>query len=292
MNALERPLAKLTHTFEMEVSLSDYKRLGFMIFGELKKFECSMINLKYTEAEQDSPELERFKGLLEENGYTVNLRRAYKEDIISGKSFGLDSIANLIYIFQRNILSSQPMAFKLMDGGDENVLLKSDNGLMTSSGIYKPAYYALLILQKMQGDLIAYEKNYAAVRIGTDNPSFIIVALNYDNSILRLCTGKSSMHETRDRLKKFRDELELNVTLNNITGRYSINKYSFTNPDTVFDFMARLDFPKTYSSAIDFDLNYYSIPKTDIYTDEIDGKLHINFTVEGAGLQMAIIQPI
>lgn len=292
MNALERPLAKLTHTFEMEVSLSDYKRLGFMIFGELKKFDCSMINLKYTEAEQDSPELERFKGLLEENGYTVNLRRAYKEDIINGKSFGLDSIANLIYIFQRNILSSQPMAFKLMDGGDENVLLKSDNGLMTSSGIYKPAYYALLILQKMQGDLIAYEKNYAAVRIGTDNPSFIIVALNYDNSILRLCTGKSSMHETRDRLKKFRDELELNVTLNNITGSYSINKYSFTNPDTVFDFMARLDFPKTYSSAIDFDLNYYSIPKTDIYTDEIDGKLHLNFTVEGAGLQMAIIQPI
>ena len=56
--------------------------------------------------------------------------------------------------------------------------------------------------------------------------------------------------------------------------------------------MARLDFPKTYSSAIDFDLNYYSIPKTDIYTDEIDGKLHLNFTVEGAGLQMAIIQPI
>ena len=53
-----------------------------MIFGELKKFECSMINLKYTEAEQDSPELERFNGLLEENGYTVNLRRAYKEDIV------------------------------------------------------------------------------------------------------------------------------------------------------------------------------------------------------------------
>ena len=82
------------------------------------------------------------------------------------------------------------------------------------------------------------------------------------------------------------------MNLNNISGKYSINKYSFTNPDTIFDFMARLGFPKSYSSSIDFDLNYYSIPKTDIYTDQADGSLHMNFAVEGAGLQMAIVQPL
>ena len=292
MNALERPLAKLTQKLEIEVSTEDYKRLGVSLFGELSKFECDLINLKYSEDEAGSEDLEKLHKLLLDNGYEVNLRKAYRNETNGGKSFGLDSIANLVYIFQRNILSSMPVSIKLMDSGDENIQLKGDNGLMTSSGIYKPAYYALLILQKMQGDLISYEKNYAAVRIGRENPSFIIIVINYDNSILRLCTGKSTMHETRDRLKDFKDELEVNVNLNNISGKYSINKYSFTNPDTIFDFMARLGFPKSYSSSIDFDLNYYSIPKTDIYTDQADGSLHMNFAVEGAGLQMAIVQPL
>ena len=292
MNALERPLAKLSNVMEMEVSLDDYRRLGFTLFGELKKLGCELIILKHAEEDTDSPELTRLQELLEENGFTVNLRKAYRGETNGGRSYGLDSIANLVHIFQRNILSSQPMAVKLMDGGADNIQLKGDNGLMTASGIYKPSYYACLILQKMQGDLIAYEKNYAAVRIGDEYPSYIVTAINYDSSILRLCTSKASMHETRDKLKEFKDELDVSVTLNNISGHYSINKYAFTNPDTIFDFMARIGFPKTYSSAIDFDLNYYSIPKTDIYTDTADGQLHLNFQVAGAGLEMAIIQPL
>ena len=291
MNALERPLAKLTRRIEIEVCVEDHKRLGHALFAELSKFQCDLINLKYTEGE-NIEETEELKRLLEASGYEVNLRKAYKGETTSGRSYGLDSIANLLYIFQRNMLSPLPLSVKLMDSGDENVQLKGDYGLMTASGIYKPSYYALLILQKLQGDLISYEKNYAAVRIGKENPAFIIAVVNYDNSILRLCTGKSTMHETVDRIKNFKDELEVNVNLSNIKGRYSINKYSFTNPDTVFDFMARLGFPKVYSSDIDFDLNYYSIPKTDIYTDDVDGTLHMNFQVEGAGLQMAIIQPL
>ncbi len=292
INALERPLAKLTNTIEMEISLDDYRRLGFTLFGELKKLGCKLIIIKHAEEDTESPELRRLQELLEENGFTVNLRKAYRGETSGGRSYGLDSIANLVHIFQRNVLSSQPMAVKLMDGGADNVQLKGDNGLMTTSGIYKPAYYACLILQKMQGDLIAYEKNYAAVRIGGENPSYIITAINYDSSILRLCTSKASMHETRDKLREFKDELDVSMTLNNISGHYSINKYAFTNPDTIFDFMARIGFPKTYSSAIDFDLNYYSIPKTDIYTDNLDGQLHLNFQVAGAGLEMAIIQPL
>lgn len=292
MNALERPLAKLSRSIEIEVSTEDYGRLGFTLFGELAKFQCDLVNLKYNEDEAGSAELAQLQKLLESNGYEVNLRKAYRGESNAGKSFGLDSIANLLYIFQRNVLSSLPISVKLMDAGDEAVQLKGDNGLMTSSGIYKPAYYALLILQKLQGDLISFEKNYAAVRIGRENPSFIIAVVNYDNSILRLCTGKTTMHETVDRIRAFKDELEVNVNLSNISGRYSINKYSFTNPDTVFDFMARLGFPREYRSEIDFDLNYYSIPKTDIYTDEVDGTLHMNFQVQGAGLQMAIIQPL
>ncbi len=291
MNASERPLAKLSRSIEMEVCTRDYRRLGYALFAELKKFKCDLINLKYTEEESGSPELDAFRKLLIENGYEVNMIKAYHGES-TGKSYGLDSIANLLYIYQRNVLSSLPISVKLMDSGDEDVQLKGDNGLMTSSGIYKPAYYALLILQKLQGDLISFEKNYAAVRIGKENPAFVIAVVNYDGSILRLCTGKTNMHETVDRINAFKDELEVNVNLGNIQGRYSINKYSFTNPDTVFDFMARLGFPKVYSSDIDFDLNYYSIPKTDIYTDDVDGTLHMNFQVEGAGLQMAIIQPL
>jgi len=43
---------------------------------------------------------------------------------------------------------------------------------------------------------------------------------------------------------------------------------------------------------MDFDLNYYTVPKTDTFTDHIENSLHLNFTLKGTGLQIAVIEPV
>ena len=43
---------------------------------------------------------------------------------------------------------------------------------------------------------------------------------------------------------------------------------------------------------MDFDLNYYTAPKTDIFTEEVDGSLYLNFSVIGTGLQMAVVEAL
>ena len=64
------------------------------------------------------------------------------------------------------------------------------------------------------------------------------------------------------------------------------------NTPSTIDFLERIGFPKEYDSPMDFDLNYYTAPKTDIFTEEVDGSLYLNFSVIGTGLQMAVVETL
>ena len=107
----------------------------------------------------------------------------------TSRVFGMDSIAGLVYTFQKYLMTSDTVETKLMDDGDETVILKGDNGLLTSSGLFKPAYYAHLMLSRFKGDIISSDKYYAAVRTREDNPSFIISVMNFDDNTSRICSG-------------------------------------------------------------------------------------------------------
>ena len=43
---------------------------------------------------------------------------------------------------------------------------------------------------------------------------------------------------------------------------------------------------------MDFDRNYYTAPKTDVFTEEVDQTLQLNFSVIGTGLQMAVVESL
>ena len=93
-----------------------------------------------------------------------------------------------------------------MDGGGSAVLLKGDSGLLTASGLFKPAYYAHLILSKFQGELIAYDPHYVAIRTTGDRPCYLIAVLNYNASTSRICTGAAALGEVQDAIERYRDE--------------------------------------------------------------------------------------
>ena len=222
----------------------------------------------------------------------VTLVEREKSPLQSVPVYGLDSIANMVHVFQSEFLSSRPRHVKLMDGGDSTVLLKGDSGLLTASGLFKPAYYAHLILSKFQGELIAYDPHYVAIRKSGEHPCYLIAVLNYDENTSRICTGATALGEVQETIERYRDELELNINLHGLHGTYSIKKYSFDHSDTLFDFLERIGFLKEYDSPMDFDLNYYTAPKTDIFTEEVDGSLYLNFSVIGTGLQMAVVETL
>ena len=118
------------------------------------------------------------------------------------------------------------------------------------------------------------------------------LSFNYNDSTSRICTGAAALGEVQEAIERYRDELELNISLYGLSGTFSIKKYSFDHSDTLFDFLERIGFPKEYDSPMDFDLNYYTAPKTDVFTEEVDQTLHLNFSVIGTGLQMAVVESL
>ena len=117
-----------------------------------------------------------------------------------------------------------------------------------------------------------------------------IARIYFRNAIAAGCVAISCPGVSR--LFREGDELELNISLYGLSGTFSIKKYSFDHSDTLFDFLERIGFPKEYDSPMDFDLNYYTAPKTDVFTEEVDQTLHLNFSVIGTGLQMAVVESL
>lgn len=293
--ASERSRADLKRELIVDLTLSDLQKFSHSLLSSdlpniLQQLGCHQVLLTSSDRQdpRSAEQILAFRKQLTAKGITLVERE--KSQLQSVPVYGLDSIANLVHVFQSEFLSSRPRHVKLMDGGDAKVLLKGDSGLLTASGLFKPAYYAHLILSKFQGDLIAYDPHYVAIRKPGDTPCYLIAVLNYDENTSRICSGAAALGEVQEAIERYRDELELNINLHGLHGTYSVKKYSFDHSDTLFDFLERIGFPKTYDSPMDFDLNYYTAPKTDIFTEEVNGSLHLNFSVIGTGLQMAVVE--
>ena len=297
IQASERARADLKRELAVDMTQDDLQKFSRNLLSSdlpniLAQLGCHQVLLTSSQDGEHLPpeQILVFRKQLTAKGITLVERE--KSPLQSVPVYGLDSIANMVHVFQSEFLSSRPRHVKLMDGGDSTVLLKGDSGLLTASGLFKPAYYAHLILSKFQGELIAYDPHYVAIRKSGEHPCYLIAVLNYDENTSRICTGATALGEVQETIERYRDELELNINLHGLHGTYSIKKYSFDHSDTLFDFLERIGFPKEYDSPMDFDLNYYTAPKTDIFTEEVDGSLYLNFSVIGTGLQMAVVETL
>ena len=127
---------------------------------------CNQVILtsSQTESHLSADQILAFRKQLTAKGITLVERE--KSPLQSVPVYGLVSIANMVYVFQSEFLSSRPRHVKLMDGGDSAVLLKGDSGLLTASGLFKPAYYAHLILSKFR---CVYETAYIHLVILVQN---------------------------------------------------------------------------------------------------------------------------
>jgi AraC-like DNA-binding protein len=275
--------------FEIEISLSDYHKLGNGLFTILCRLNCNSILL--VQGDDDiSERVTDLKIKLENKGFLVEIKNACAAS--QAAAYGLDSVANLVRVFHENLLSTTPIKTKLMDSGPKESLLKGDSGLLTSSGAYKPVYYACLALAQMKGRLVSLGKWHAILQTKTKEPCFIIAVFNYSDSTDQICSRRATPYEVEDVLNNFNDELDTHVNIPGLRGEFVIKKYSFASKNSLFGYMAKLGFPQKYNSKFDLDLNFYTTPDTDMTTETVTERLSLNFLIEGVGLQLATIEAI
>jgi AraC-like DNA-binding protein len=287
INSKTPTLTTLHPASEVTMSCRDYEKLGTEVFNILKNLNCSKVYIENSPGEADA---EPLRIALEKRGYPVEVKP--NTHLNYATVYGLDSIANMIHILQNNLLQPGPVPIKLMDSGSEDIMLKGERGIITSSGIYKPSYYAHLILGILKGDLIFHDNHYSVIRIGEERTSYVIIAMNYSNSVDRVCTSSYSLHEVRDILNDYKDELDIDINILDLHGKFAIKKYSFSATGNIFGFMSKLGFPNSYTSPVETSLNFQTVPETDVFVEEIDSSLHLNYSIVGTGLQVTIIESL
>jgi AraC-like DNA-binding protein len=268
-----------------ELSADDYKKTEDEIFSVLEQLRVKTVLLKCGRAD-DAEEWSAIRDIFEKKGMSVSAEE--EDNAHKNPSFGLDTIANLVEIFRKNLSGTSPLRVKLRDAGSGRELLKGDSGLLTASGVRKPAFYGCLALSMMRGQLLLQGEQYAVLKTHGKTPAYIVAAFNHDCATEQICAEGTSLHEAKDVLDNFNNEIEVNVNITNLHGKFFIKKYCFEH--SIFDYMAKLGFPAEYDSRFDIDLNYYSMPHMDVMTETVSDVLNLNFMIKGVGLQMAVIE--
>ena len=276
---------------KISITLRDYETLSLKLYDYLSQFNCKKLIIK-TIAGDMPDRISSLKKALEKRGYEVDIKPA--SELKGIQSFALDSIVHPIHILKKTLTNKENKAnnisVSLMDHGDTDVILKGMPSILTSCGIPKPSYFGYLGMLLLRGSLICWGKYYSIVRIDGEHPSYIIIVFNYNDSICSLCTRNITIHETHDIINKFNDELDINITLNNLTGNYVITRYSMDSHNNIFDYMAKLNFPIRLNSAHRSAAAYYTVPKVEIVSENIIQELNLNISLKGVGIQFVKIE--
>lgn len=289
VNVNDKPILEIKHAIEMAVTLEDFDVMSYTLFDQLRNMHVNKVNL-VSSGNDSYDRLLEFANLLKNKGFSVTVTSDNFLDEVS--DYGNDSIAAPIHVFNTYLLSDQYyIPVKLRDQGDKNILLKGRPSILTSECIKKPSFYAYLLLSRLEGDLICWGKNYSVIRYNEKKPSYFIITYNYNDAIIRLCTSANSLHETNDVINAFNDEIDMNINLKLNSGKFSVFKYTLTKENSIFNYAAQMDFPINIHPLDGFSPLLFTSPKSDAYLDEANEYLYTNFSIRGAGIQVAIIQP-
>jgi AraC-like DNA-binding protein len=211
-------------------------------------------------------------------------------------SFGMDSAAAASYILKQGLNPGcrEITMNSLIDGGDESLLLKGENGILTSGLVPKPSYFAYKMLGHMHGSLIHWGKFHAVVRKpenGSGKSSYCIVCYNHSDEIESLCRRPSSIEETLERIGKFSDTLEIGIRLNGIYGSYQITIYRLDSGNSLLDYAMKNGPDRRLTAEENRILSWSVSPKVDISSETISGSLYFSVSLRGLEAQCIMITP-
>ena len=214
--------------------------------------------------------------------------------------YGWDTVAAPIHVLHNN-LTSDNVRVALRDQGPVFPLFKGRASLLTSGGLKKPLFYAYLLLSLCKGEIISMDEHHAVIRRREEGraETFYLLCCNYDDRIDKLCMLSSSLHETAEILRDFKDSLDLNINMRLSAGKYIMIRYSLTEENNLFNYMNALGFPRQSSSEReefreDLLLTHAALvntsPHSYISRSVSKGLSSISFSIKGPGLELVVLQ--
>lgn len=241
-------------------------------------------------------QMEKMKGKMERHLEVLgcnNLVIGEDRGIEKVPNFFNDSIGAAIRLMLRDIDEGNKNAPRFfMDAGDEETILKGQPTLLTSQGIPKPAYYGQVASSMLKGSLIHQGSFHRVIGNKEDLSEFTIVAFHQNDQIAALSSRNAGIHEVRDTLHSFQDELDLNLLMNGPEGEYLITRYAMSQDNTLFGFMEKLDFPNSLRQEDIHSAILCTVPKGEVYTEKADGQLNLNISFVGVGIQLIRIRKL
>jgi hypothetical protein len=182
----------------------------------------------------------------------------------------------------------------LIDEAEDSALLNGKDGIYTAELIPKPSYFAYKMLRHMNGDLIHWGKYHAVVRrpgVAGAKSSWCIVCFNHSEEIESLCRRPSSAEETRERIEKFNDSLDIGIHLSGIFGPHQIMIYRLSPENSIFDYMMKNGIERKVREEESSILKWSVSPKVDISAETLTGSMFLSVSIKGLEAQCIMILP-
>lgn len=210
--------------------------------------------------------------------------------------FGMDSMAAVSCILKQGLKPGcrEIVMNSLIDGGEGSALLKGEDGICTANLIPKPSYFAYKMLQQMEGELIHWGKYHAVVRKPEKagaKCSWCIVCYNHCEELESLCRRPSSAEETRERIDKFTDSIDIGIHLSGIFGPHQIMIYRLSPENSIFYYMMKSGVTRKIHEEESSILRWSVSPKVDLSTENLTGSMFLSVSLKGLEAQCIMILP-
>lgn len=283
-------LHKLDCSLHLVITPEDCRVLGSGISEILAGLAPEKVILLDDE-DWESAEIHKIYSLLLDSGCQVEVRKDVERDMRHSAAF--DSIIYPINVLKKQFNEKGKSTVQLFlrdTDSPEGRILQGQLSPLTSNGLKKPAYYAYEALSCCGGDVIAQGNQYCVIRsTNKDETFFTIFAYNCNNTLQSICQRDANQTEVKNAIHSFRDELNININFNLKPGTYSVVKYTMAKEDNIFAHLSALNFRDEILSRYNR-FNFFSgSPAVDTYLDDVRTVFNIIFSLQGAGVQMAVI---
>ena len=285
-------LMTVGNKLNISITCDDFQFLGFSMLHYLSQLDPARVTLLLSE-DDDPAEIAKLKALLDHAGFELECKDKHtvRPPLVTA---GNDTIALPIYLAHEKLRAKEEwIAFPLRDESSQDSVLSGLPAVLTSDGLKKPSFFAYQMLSRIRGDLLCWGKQYCIIRdqsAAEDMPVFYILASNFSDEICRMCVEETTPHQAKDILNDFKDEIDFNASLNLPLGMYTVMKYALTRNHNIFSYLASFDFNDDTNFIKSISSMIPSSPELEIYQEDVRTSFHINFTIKGPGMQLAVIK--
>ncbi len=291
INPQSPPVMKTHHLLEAVITQEDYNIMGERLFSLLYDLNASRVVIAFHQGDNETT-IALLANRLSLIGYEVST--VCDNGISYGFSAGYDSIAAAIHIFRTYFISPDNVLHcRLRDQGESSRILKGSPACITSCLVPKPSFYAYRFLKNIKGKLLYWGKYYYVIKNDvSENDSYTLAVINYNDNIQNLPVRNASVYEANDIINSFKDELQVDFNIPVESGQYVIAEYALSNSNSIFAHMSNLEFPEEFplSEAWVHMLNTES--QAQVFIKNADDALHITSTIKGAGIHIIVVTKV